>query len=189
MVKCDLHIITDEDGVEQVLPTEKEIRQYEERVENAIQALQDELSLQPAPKGVKATDYEKRISLEFHARSRSLRAGPERMRKLREAWMPKAELRQYRIKLPTLGEWMEAEDEARTLDTESGDVNTDLRVMMKKLLPKSVAIEEKSGIRDLSDQEVNDLSPVVGERLWQKLFSAANPNPERINFLSLPSGI
>lgn len=80
----------------------------------------------------------------------------------------------YPLRVPTLGELLLYEHEARILDEKTGNAYVDNAKLMEAMLPHCV--------QGMTPAQVLALSPEVGRRLWEVLYGACYPSPSRLPF-------
>jgi hypothetical protein len=82
----------------------------------------------------------------------------------------------YTLKKPAYGEYLEAENAAKTI-RDDGTIVIDNAVLSHELMPNS--------IEGMNRKEINDLPPNEYRYLWNKLYASIWPDPAKLPFLSL----
>ncbi|HZO87764.1 MAG TPA: hypothetical protein VFB38_05445 [Chthonomonadaceae bacterium] len=171
-IKVTLTIFADErTGAEYILPDEADFAEEEARLE----ALEAEANGWLASKH-KPTQARGKAQMEA---VEGMRAALARQRATRERLLPHAQKRTFILKKPNYGAYLEAENAAKQLNQETGDVTVDQSLLMQHLLPTS--------IEGMTPAEVNDLAPNVVRHLWGKLYGAIWPDRGRLPFSCWPS--
>ena len=165
IVTVEMDVVQD-GGAEYILPSLEDLDRDEALVESTFQEAE---RLQES-----GADDSSISGEQLHKSVRAMRKAIANSRKLRNAHIDRPEHRVYTMAVPSFWEWTVAENEAKLLNKDSGDVGVDQNKLMMKLFPAS--------LRGLSEKDKKSLAPNIAKVLWDKLYAACWPDESRLPF-------
>lgn len=167
-----LRVFIDEDGAEFFLPTDEEMVSFRKSTEEEIEEIQFRGEIQR--NGM--SEERKNISrIDEKVRILRMRKEQDRIEAKRKLLLKQSKPKSYYLRIPTYGEYQEAQRAAERLDEEEYEVEMEPFVMMDRLL--------STHVEGMSQAQARELDPGLADKLWRKLTSEMFVREKKLEYL------